>query len=91
MKMSLVINLAPDVETRLRDEAARRGQNPTELASSLLSEMFGPEARPFHETATPEEWDRAFMQWVESHRADSAPVIPLEALRREHLYEDRGL
>lgn len=43
---------------------------------------------PFYATATPEEWERAFLEWTESHSAD-APVLPPEAFERESLYEDR--
>jgi hypothetical protein len=50
-----------------------------------------PTPTPFHETATQEEWERAFDAWVESHRDLMAPVIPLDALRRENLYDDRGM
>ena len=40
------------------------------------------------DSLTPEEKATAFLEWAESHRRDT-PVIPLEALRREYLYEDR--
>jgi hypothetical protein len=36
-----------------------------------------------------DEWKRTFREWGEAHRGDT-PAIPLEALRRENLYEDRG-
>jgi hypothetical protein len=88
--MTLIIDVAPEVEGRLREEAARRGQDAGEYVSDLLSEMFRERPRPFYETASPEEWVRAFREWAASHKS-TAPPIPLEALRRENMYEDRGL
>jgi hypothetical protein len=38
---------------------------------------------------TPEERKRGFHELVESFRDIEAPPIPLEALRRENLYDDR--
>jgi hypothetical protein len=89
--MVLNINIAPEVERRLREEAAKHGQDAAEYASALLSQILtaGASTR-FYETATHEEWERAFDAWVESHRDLTAPVIPLDALRRESMYEDRG-
>ncbi|MGH7962816.1 MAG: hypothetical protein ACRERD_13470 [Candidatus Binatia bacterium] len=45
------------------------------------------EALPFWATATAEEWIKGFHEWVNEPRPE-APVIPLEALRRENFYED---
>jgi plasmid stability protein len=90
--MVLTINIPPEVESRLREEAAKHGQDAAEYASALLSQALTTgTSEPFHETATQEEWERAFDAWVESHRDLRAPVIPLDALRRENLYEDRGV
>jgi hypothetical protein len=88
--MTLTIEVPPEVESRLREEAARRGQETEEYVGVLLSELFGVLARPFYETATPEAWARAFREWAAGHDT-TTPPIPLEALRREHMYEDRGL
>jgi hypothetical protein len=88
----LVIQLAPEVEVRVRDEAARRGLSAVDyvrhlIETSVLASADG-ELPPFYTTATPEEWERSFREWAAGHDT-SAPPIPLEALRREHLYEGR--
>jgi hypothetical protein len=88
--MTITIDVLPEVEARLREEAARRGQQTEEFVSSLLSEMFRATTEPFYQTATPQEWARAFREWAASHDT-TAPPIPLESLRRENMYEDRGL
>jgi hypothetical protein len=88
--MSLTINLPPEVETRLREEAARRGQETEEYASRLLSEVVESQAEVSPRTMTPWERAQAFREWAASHKV-VAPPIPSEALRRENMYEARGL
>jgi hypothetical protein len=88
--MTLTIHVAPEVEQRLREEAARRGQEADEYVSELLSAILPDRQRPFYETASPEEWVRAFREWAASHKGTGTP-IPDEALRRENMYDDRGL
>ena len=88
--MTFTIRVAPEVEHRLREEAARRGQEADEYISDLLSELLQVQPRPFYETASPEEWVRAFREWAAGHKGTGS-AIPDEALRRENMYDDRGL
>jgi hypothetical protein len=44
------------------------------------------EAKPFYETATPEEWCEAFLGWAEGH-AD-LPQLPVQTYDRAYFYED---
>jgi hypothetical protein len=84
--MSLTIELPPDVESRLQEEASKRGQAAGEYARTLLESLLLPSGqRPFYETATPEEWVQAFRAWVASHDT-TQPPLPPEALTREHFY-----
>lgn len=83
--MTLTLELTPEMERQLQQEAARRGQETQTYALSLLQSAL-PE--PSYETRTPEERNRVFLEWVGSHVDTSAPPIPLEALRRENMYED---
>lgn len=46
--------------------------------------------RPFYETATPQEWVKAFREWVESHRGRNFPTLSDEAISRESIYGERG-
>ena len=45
------------------------------------------ETRSFYETATPEEWVAAFMEWAESHR--DLPTLAEQKYERDYFYEDR--
>jgi hypothetical protein len=55
------------------------------VAGMLVITAEGEEG-PFRQRATPEEWVRSFRQWANAPRP-AAPEIPIEALRRENLYE----
>jgi hypothetical protein len=88
--MTLTIDLPPDLENRLEQEAGKRGLHPGEYARLLIEENL-----PHLETVggelwytlTPEEWIREFEAWAESHR--DWPVLPPEAYERASFYEGR--
>jgi hypothetical protein len=40
--LTLTIKVSPEVESRLREEAAKRGQDTSDYVSTLLSEVLGP-------------------------------------------------
>ncbi|MDQ3815252.1 MAG: hypothetical protein M3347_15125 [Armatimonadota bacterium] len=98
--MTLTIELTPAEEAQLQQQASGRGLTVSEYMHHLLMAQLGtsssngaaqPERKlPFAATATPEEWIRAFNQWADSHQ-DIQANIPDEALRRENIYDDRGL
>ena len=46
-------------------------------------------ARPFYETATPQEWADALQEWAASHDA-ATPLLSDAAIDRESIYEGRG-
>ena len=54
--MSITLNLPPDMEARLQEEAARYGQDAAEYVKALVEDKLRPTARRFYETATKEEW-----------------------------------
>ena len=100
--MTLTIDLAPEEETELSNAASREGMNPSEYAHRLLVKQLGladpvaggwaveDKQPPFYARATPEEWKREFEAWSQNHDR-STPLLSDEALRRENLYEDRGM
>ncbi len=98
--MLLIIEVAPEVEEGLRQAAARHGLTSVEFAKALVerearaaangSATTGTALRPAPSALTPEEKATAFLNWADGHRTD-IPVVPMEALSRDNLYEDRGL
>ncbi len=97
MAMTLTLELTPELEQCLQAEAEKRGIGAREYAQFLLQNILrmmkldGGSNLPLYITATPEEWIREFEAFVDSLKDIDAPEIPAEALRRENMYEDRGL
>ncbi len=86
--MTLILDLSPEQEAALREKAAREGRAEQEYALSLLGNALGAaptKARPFYETATPEEWVKAWHEWTHSHDPNGAVLLDDS---REGIYED---
>ena len=82
---------------QLQERAAARGETIETLLRPLVeAEQAKPPdlparptaTRPFYESATPEEWSKAFLEWANSLDYDS-PGLTLEDVSRESIYEDR--
>ncbi len=91
--MTITIELKPETEKRLAKEADKKGL-PIETFIEVfiednLKEEKPEKEKPFHETATREEWLGEFHRWVDSHKDKNYPSISDEELRRENMYEDR--
>jgi hypothetical protein len=88
--MTLQIQLSPEAESRLEQEAARRGLDTGEYARVLIEQNLAASAsgvQPLWKSLSPEEWVREFEAWTESHR--DLPVLPPEAYERASSYEGR--
>jgi len=91
--MTILIELSPEEEAWLREQAAHSGQEPERLARELLRAQMPrvgcPTLQPvldeqgiFH----PERWDGVLRALAQ--RTSRIPVLPDEALTREALYQD---
>lgn len=90
--MTLTIELPPDLERRLRHEAAQHGVSLGEYARRLIERQLLPEAAAggsLWDTLTPEEWARAFDEYLGSHDP-AKPPLPPEALERASFYGERA-
>ena len=86
--MTVTLELKPDLADRLRAEVERRGVAAEQIIADALEARLSL-ANPVPAT-TEEERGRALRSFLEIGRNIEAPDIPDEALRREHLYEDRA-
>jgi hypothetical protein len=86
--MTLTLELTRDEEARLSAAARERGAAPDEVIRTLMHEHL-PQVRPFHETATPEEWSHAWRAWAAGHGSPS-PGLSEAAVSRDSIYEGRG-
>ena len=82
MNTKLVESLAQVVQSLTPEER--------ELFNQKVNSLDETEERPFYETATTEEWIKAFREWAESHRHKNSPMLSDEAISRESIYADRG-
>jgi hypothetical protein len=87
--MALTIDLAPELEARLRREAEKQGLSTDDYARTLIERAL-PTAEPksLWETLSPEEWQRAFDAYLAGHDA-TKPPLPPEAFERASFYGDR--
>ena len=90
--MTLMINLTPELENRLRREAEKHGVAADEYARNLIERQL-PQQDNEHislwDTLSPEEWKRQFRAWAASHDP-SRPPLPPEAFERASFYGERG-
>lgn len=70
------------VEVVVRPLPLEPGERPQEIRELM------PTPIPFYQSATREEWERAFEAWVNGHDR-SVPVPTPGSLRREAIYEER--
>lgn len=57
------------------------------LDRMLLQLVKSKVERPFYETATPDEWVKAFREWADSHRRDT-PLLSDYAVSRAGIYSE---
>lgn len=86
--MTLTIDIPRELEDRLHEEAEKRGVAAEELARTFLEERLisRGESRIWER---PEEWERAFDEWIAS-QDPARPPLPEEAMGRESFYGERG-
>lgn len=82
--------------TRLKEGMAETDGSQTDqmLREGRAGAMFprpeqGEGNKPFYETATPEEWSRAWREWATDHSPQPLG-LPDEAVSRDSIYEGRG-
>ena len=81
--------IAPEIVQAIIVKAEAHGLSVNDYLRQELGLTDGaqPSARPFYETATPEEWVREFTKWADSRDPDT-PALPIEAVSRESIYSD---
>ena len=82
--MTLQIELNPEKERILREEAARRGVSVEQCAKALLEESL-PSGQNGN-LLTPDEEERLLDELAA--RGDGLPILPPEANSREWIYRD---
>lgn len=92
--MTVTIELKPEIEKRLAERAKQNGLKIETYLEVFIEENLdekvesetGEKEKPFHETATKEEWLAEFDRWIDSHKDKDYPILPDEAYSRENIY-----
>ena len=88
MRTKVIESIVNLIEILTEEEKALLHQKLTE--NEVIKSEVKPKERHFQETATPEEWVKAFREWVESHRGRNYPPLSDEDISRESIYGERG-
>jgi hypothetical protein len=87
--MTLTLNVSPELENRLRAEAARKGIPAEEYARMLLEEQLLNGPQPTERgKITPQDRKQWLNHWIQSNRG--LPTLPDEAFERASFYDERG-
>lgn len=84
--MAINIELRPDLEQRLAEQARAQGMTLSSYLESLLGNGpgVGPDAQ---EARSAEEWSRELGRWAEEFPGQS-PLLSDEAISRDSIYDD---
>lgn len=84
--MAINIELRPDLERRLAEQARAQGMTLSSYLESLLGN--GPGLMPHAtDTSSAEEWSRELQRWAEEFPGQ-APLLSDEAISRDSIYGD---
>jgi len=86
--MTVTLELKPEVEERIVAEAKARGLSVENYILNVLEKETTNGEASFALTATPEEWETAFLEWVHTERPAHMPLSD-EAISRESIYRER--
>lgn len=87
--MTVTLDLKPEIEARLREKAAERGLPVERFLEAVIElDVSRGGEKPFHETASVEEWEKALTEWINIKRPRHPPLSD-EAISRESTYLER--
>jgi len=86
--MTVTLDLKPEVEERIVAEAKARGLSVENHILNVMEKDATSGETSFALTASPEEWKKAFLEWVNTER-HAHPPLSDEAISRESIYRER--
>jgi hypothetical protein len=82
--MTVTLELKPEIEARVREQAAVQGISVEGYIQKVIESIV---AAP--SPTTSEERRRMFEEWIKSHSYIEAPPLSDEAISRESIYGER--
>ena len=86
--MTVTLELRPQVEARIVAEARARDLSVEDYILDVLEKETTNSDASFALTASPEEWKKAFLEWIHTERPVHSPLSD-EAMSRESIYRER--
>ncbi len=84
--MGINIELRPDLEVRLTEEASAQGMTVSSYLETVLDKNAA-EAQSSQSALTAEEWSRELRQWAKEFPGQT-PLLSDNAISRESIYDD---
>jgi hypothetical protein len=86
--MTVTLELKPEVEERIVAEAKASGLSIEMYILSVLEKETSNGEANLALTTSPEEWKKAFLEWVRTERPAHPPLSD-EGISRESIYRER--
>lgn len=86
--MTVTLDLKPEVEEHIKAEAKARGLSIENYILNVLERGTTNGEANFAMSASPEEWEKAFLEWIHTERPRHPPLSD-EAISRESIYRER--
>lgn len=84
--MAILLELEPEIESRLMAQAAAQGTSVEALLKTLVESLVRTSPQPTPLTLSPTERAERFINWAKSHSRIKAPLLTDEAISRESIY-----
>jgi hypothetical protein len=83
--MAIVLQLEPELESRLIAQAAAQGKSAEELLKTIVEQLLLT-ALSTPISLSPQERAERFLRWSKSHASLQAPLLSDEVISRESIY-----
>jgi hypothetical protein len=84
--MAILLELEPEIESRLMAQAASQGISVEILLKTLVDGLLANSLQPMPLTPSPQERAERFVNWAKSHSSIKAPPLLDNAISRESIY-----
>ena len=84
--MAILLELDPEMESRLIAQATAQGISPEILLKTLVERLLANSSQPTPLTLSPKERAQGFVNWAKSHSKIAGPPLCDEAISRESIY-----
>jgi hypothetical protein len=87
--MTVVLELKPEIEARVKALAAAQGMSVEEYIQSFLESLVSLDEESSYDSLTLEQWAKEFEEWLDGHDYITAPPVTDEAIGRASIYRER--